>query len=167
MTADDLKFAAVSWLRFDRYCFAVATECGPFNADAFGMTSKSIYEVEVKLSWRDFQADFRKPKHDLYLGKFEAGKYDAPWLPHMFYFMAPEELAKEISNELERVQSPYGVMRPFPWNSGSVTHSGAVIRRAKRFKRPPPQDEILVTTQLRMASEYVTLMSKVLAREAK
>lgn len=63
-----------------------------WEADYFSIsTSNYAYEVEIKLSKSDFQADFKKKKHTLFK-EVKENKSRARKLPHKFYFACPVNL---------------------------------------------------------------------------
>jgi len=107
MTSDYIKHYLHFYYRFKRQYDYVATEVDlgvPFInygniADLAVCNDKELIEIEVKISLKDFKADFKKLKHEVYRGaepdflKREYIKKKYNYItPNKFYFAIPNEL---------------------------------------------------------------------------
>ena len=139
MNSEYLKACLVSYFRFKRGVSLLATECGWFSADVLFVRKQRLHEVEIKTSWSDFKADFKKPKHEFFLkgvvhpsmkemvyAKDNNGRYILEngyakrvgkklcsvykcSNPHYFSFAVPEVLGEKILKELESNYPEYGL----------------------------------------------------------
>lgn len=102
-----MKLVLQSYFRFKKQHSIVASEVGAFNADILTISKKNeLIEVEIKTSKADFNADFKKKKHQFYKLAKNA------WTPHKFYFAVPKEILEYCANKL--VGSPYGLLEITP-----------------------------------------------------
>jgi hypothetical protein len=152
VASEQIKTAVLCWLRFGRRYPYVCTEVGRFSADVLGATTKSITEVEVKVSKSDFRADFanKKNKHALY--KNVSPRYrGAGWLPNQMYFAVPEAM-KDFALEQLAAQNPrYGLMI-FKDGLADI-HALECVKTAQKLHTVAPSPKILENILLRMGSE--------------
>ena len=146
-TSEEMKLAALKWLRFGRQCFAVATEFGNFSADVIGLNAKSLYEIEVKRSKSDFLADFKKGKHRLY------GSSLMSHCPNYLYFLVPLEMVDWAVLKMREIEAPYGVMAYGKYPAISVA------RRCKRMKTTN-RGQVEIDIMLRMGSDYLNIYDR-------
>jgi len=150
MNASQLKLAALCWFRFKKRCQYIATEVGMYSADVAATNEKYLYEVEVKISERDFRADFIKPKHKFYHAPIQPAGL---WVPNKFYFMVPSNMVDFALRELEK-HPDYGLLtvnwKAWEHDPGEVI----TVKQAKFLHRDPPHPKHVVNRMLlRMSSE--------------
>ena len=148
--SEAIKTAVMCWLRFGRRYPYVCTEAGRFNADVIGATTKSITEVEVKVSKSDLRADWTKNKHAYY--RHVSPLYrGAGWIPNQMYFAVPESMKDFALEQLASQNSKYGLMtfNPELANDSALT----CVRTAQKLHTAPPSPKVLENILLRMGSE--------------
>ncbi len=145
VTSAILKNVLLSYYRYERRYSHVVTEF--FDADVVVSNQKITIECEVKISWKDYRADWSKKKH--------TDNYKSMFKPNMFYFAAPEELALRIKDDLEQKSSKYGVI--------AITKEGTVkvLRKASKLHTTKVADKILERMVARLTSEMITLRHKI------
>ena len=145
VTSTILKNVLLSYYRYERGYSHVVTEF--FNADVVVSNQKIAVECEVKISWKDYRADWSKKKH--------TDNYKSMFKPNMFYFAAPEELALHIKDDLEQKSSKYGVI--------AITKESTVkvLRKASKLHTTKVADKILERMVARLTSEMITLRHKI------
>ena len=145
VTSAIIKNVLLSYYRYERGYSHVVTEF--FDADVVVSNQKIAIECEVKISWKDYRADWSKKKH--------TDNYRSMFKPNMFYFAAPEELALRIKDDLEQKSSKYGVI--------AITKEGMVkvLRRASKLHTTKVADKILERMVARLTSEMITLRHKI------
>ena len=145
VTSAILKNVLLSYYRYERGYSHVVTEF--FNADVVVSNQKIAIECEVKISWKDYRADWSKKKH--------TDNYKSVFKPNMFYFAAPEELALHIKDDLEQKSSKYGVI--------AITKESTVkvLRKASKLHTTKVTDKILERMVARLTSEMITLRHKI------
>ena len=108
MNSKIIKAAVIYYYRFKRRHLYFCTE---YNNEADVLCSNGVGrfdEIEIKISWSDFLADFKKVKHEEYrTGKLNYGGRNLT--PTYFWFAAPIELAKRIHIYILEHKLPYGV----------------------------------------------------------
>lgn len=145
VTSAILKNVLLSYYRYERGYSHVVTEF--FDADVVVSNQKITIECEVKISWKDYRADWSKKKH--------TDNYKSMFKPNMFYFAAPYDLAVRIQGDLEERSSKYGVI--------VITEHGTVqvLRKAKKLHTNTVTEKILTYMVSRLTSELITLRHKV------
>ena len=145
ITSAILKNVLLSYYRYERGYSHVVTEF--FDADVVVSNQKIAIECEIKVSWKDYRADWSKKKH--------TDNYKSMFKPNMFYFAAPEELALHIKEDLEQKSSKYGVI--------AITKEGTVkvLRKASKLHTNKVTDKILERMVARLTSEVITLRHKI------
>lgn len=145
ITSAILKNVLLSYYRYERGYSHVVTEF--FDADVVVSNQKIAIECEIKVSWKDYRADWSKKKH--------TDNYKSMFKPNMFYFAAPEELALRIKEDLEQKSSRYGVI--------AITKEGTVkvLRKASKLHTSKVTDKILERMVARLTSEVITLRHKI------
>ena len=145
VTSAILKNVLLSYYRYERGYSHVVTEF--FDADIVVSNQKIAIECEVKISWKDYHADWSKKKH--------TDNYKSMFKPNMFYFAAPYDLAVRIQGDLEERSSKYGVI--------AITEHGTVqvLRKAKKLHTNTVTEKILTYMVSRLTSELITLRHKV------
>ena len=145
VTSAILKNVLLSYYRYERGYSHVVTEF--FDADVVVSNQKIAIECEVKISWKDYRADWSKKKH--------TDNYKSMFKPNMFYFTAPEELALRIKDDLEQKSSKYGVI--------AITKEGTVkvLRKASKLHTTKVTDKVLERMVARLTSEMITLRHKI------
>ena len=145
VTSAILKNVLLSYYRYERGYSHVVTEF--FDADVVVSNQKIAIECEVKISWKDYRADWSKKKH--------TDNYKSMFKPNMFYFAAPEELALRIKDDLKQKSSKYGVI--------AITKEGAVkvLKKAPKLHTTKVADKILERMVARLTSEMITLRHKI------
>lgn len=166
------------FLRFEKQCSFVATEAGFFNSDVIGIDKKNrLQEFEVKVSWSDFLADFKKSKHELFLGgkpRDLMGHYETingkiirheesqvlqryiEFIPYKFYFVVTPGLKDKVLTHIENNKYPYGVY---------VVGEGVfeLAKRARVINDQAATDRVKDVIALRMSSEIVGLRDSFLS----
>lgn len=104
-TADDLKIAIMKKYRYDKQFEMSATEVEFCDIIITNHDKTPIIEVETKVSWQDFLADFKKPKHHNY------SILKGNCIPDYFYFGVPETLHSRCLEYLNKCQyKHYGLI---------------------------------------------------------
>lgn len=157
MHSSELKFEALSWLRYDRQHDFIATEFGNYCADVFAATQTKTTEVEVKVNLYDLRKDFNKVKHRFYL---EPQKYLGDWrghfIPSYFFFMVPASLSEEAA-ELCRVHNNhYGVLTFDPLAEYGKKY--VVTKRCKRIHEKETNQGVLSALARRMSTELLVAL---------
>lgn len=121
ITADELKVAILKKYVYEKHYDLAATEVHYCDIVITTLDANPIIEVETKISYNDFLADFDKEKHKKYL-RLEG------MVPDYFFFGVPDYMEKQVLEYLENSDySYYGVIVV---NSvGFVT----TVKKAKRF----------------------------------
>lgn len=104
-TADDLKVAFMKYFRFDRQYNMCATEVEYCDVIVTNYDKTPIIEVETKVTFNDFLADFKKPKHHNY------SILKGNTIPDYFYFGVPINLKERVLDYLNKCQyKHYGLL---------------------------------------------------------
>lgn len=172
------KSVLCHWLRFEKQCPFVATEAGFFNSDVLAIDKKNkLTEFEIKVSWSDFLADFKKPKHELFLGGSPhslMGHYETingktekypekrilqrylEFIPSKFYFVVTSAMKDSVLNHIEKYGYPYGVY---------VVEEGVfeLTKRARVIHENGVTIRVKDVIALRMSSEIATLRDRLTA----
>lgn len=110
MNSDLLKNEILKYFRFKRQFYLCATEVnnGFEIADILVSNGKKIIEIEIKISYSDFLADFKKRKHKkVYIGN---NIYRLDYLKaNKFYFCIPHDLKEKCLEYLNKNNLPYGL----------------------------------------------------------
>lgn len=100
---------AANFLFYRKQCHIVSFERGlhPIgNPDVIGVTKdKDLIEVEIKISFSDFKANFEK----LSIKRYE----NMPiWRPHYFYFLVHPDISEKCLNHLQAIKTDikYGLI---------------------------------------------------------
>lgn len=157
-----IKYEALKWLRLEQRCAFIATECGPFMADALGCNEKKMMEIEAKISLSDLRADFRKGKHTAYgklLAEYGLGGWNQQWTPTHFYYAVTPELVEPCRSLLtaHKVEK-YGIIECDSKDllgDGSLHVTFKVVKRADWLHKNPPNAHVKYTVALRMGSELL------------
>lgn len=121
VTADDLKVSIMKSFIEDKGFDIAATEVHYCDIIITNLKAMPIVEIETKINWYDFLADFEKPKHKKYLN-------NEGMVPDYFFFGVPESLVERCEEYLKNsIYNYYGLI--------SVSSSGYVYTsmKAKRF----------------------------------
>lgn len=150
--ANQCKNALLAYFRFKRGYPYVATEY--LECDVVAAKSSEWIEVEVKVSWSDYCAEWKKKKHR------EGGlprSREAKYTPNRKYFAAPPGLAQRMANDCAINHPEYGVLSI--WTEEEINY----VRRAKVLHRNEPNSKTLDGIIARVTSELITLRKKVRA----
>lgn len=121
ISADELKVAIMKKYIYDKHYDLAASEVHYCDIVVSNINGDPIIEIETKISFNDFLADFDKEKHEKYL-KLEG------MVPDYFFFGVPDYLEKQVLDFLNESKfSYYGVI--------SVNSVGFVttVKKAKKF----------------------------------
>lgn len=143
-----LETKGMAYLRFKKTCQIVCTESPCLNGDVVGYDGKFIYEIEVKRSYSDFKADFKKVK------KHENMATDKGLANYFWFLVAPhleEKCLKYLDEEVDCKK--YGLLIP----SDKGFEYVKVIRPARRIHDRPPHPTRIRNLQRRMSSELVNI----------
>lgn len=149
--ANQCKNALLAYFRFKRGYPYVATEY--LECDVVAAKSSEWIEVEVKISWSDYCAEWKKKKHKDVLSIYIKNKYS----PNRKYFAAPPSLAQRIANDCAENHPEYGVLSI--WTEEDITF----VRRATTLHKEQPTCNTLDGIISRVTSELITLRRKVRA----
>ena len=137
MNAEILKTEILKLYRFKRQYYICATEVntGIEIADILCMDDKEIIEIEIKITWKDFLADFRKSKHLAIKPHLKYIYLKA----NRFYFCVPSEIDEKCMNYLKDKNYEYGLIvytTEQAYNRGKLIFNGKLtqIKRCKRLK---------------------------------
>lgn len=150
--ANQCKNALLAYFRFKRGYPYVATEY--LECDVVAAKSSEWIEVEVKISWSDYCAEWKKKKHkDGGLSIYIKNKYS----PNRKYFAAPPSLAQRIANDCAENHPEYGVLSI--WTEEEIN----IVRRATTLHKDQPTCNTLDGIISRVTSELITLRRKLRA----
>lgn len=149
--ANQCKNALLAYFRFKRGYPYVATEY--LECDVVAAKSSEWIEVEVKISWSDYCAEWKKKKHKDGLSIYIKNKYS----PNRKYFAAPPSLAQRIANDRAENHPEYGVLSI--WTEEDITF----VRRATTLHKEQPTCNTLDGIISRVTSELITLRRKLRA----
>lgn len=147
--ANQCKNALLAFLRFHRGFQYVATEY--LDCDVVAATSKKWIEVEVKISWSDYCAEWKKDKHK---NGILGCNYDGKYHPNKKYFAAPPILAQRIAKDCAENHPEYGVLSI--WTDELANF----LRNAKTLHNDHPEQKVLDGIVARTTSELITLRKK-------
>lgn len=156
ITTDFLKTQVLSYWRYKRNYWMAATEVntGIEIADILLCDDKEIIEIEVKTTWSDFKADFKKVKHI---------KKDCEWMKKYFYLKANKFyfcVHPEISDKCQKY------LETNNYNYGLLTFSGelCILKSCRKLKelRPREIEQIKKSIIYRTSSEMVHLRKELL-----
>ncbi len=99
-----IKAHLLNYFRFHRGYMYIACECGDYKADFIACDGKEFIEVEIKTTYQDFIADFKKRKHKRYK------KLSGMWTPNRFYFIVPENIVEKCAEYLRTAKLKYGLL---------------------------------------------------------
>ena len=150
--ANQCKNALLSLLRFKRGFQYVATEY--LDCDVIAATSQKWIEVEVKISWADYCAEWKKDKHKEGMLRCD---YDGKYFPNKKYFAAPPKLAQRIAQDCADHHPEYGVI------SICSEELANYLRNAKTLHTNHPSQKTLDGIVARITSELITLRRKLRA----
>ncbi len=124
------------------------------NEDVFGIDKHGrLYRIEVKVSWSDFMAEWKKDKHDPNGMRFNVPGMDY----HKAWYAAPNDLAARMALYFKERNSPNGVIQNY---FGENFNTMRVIKKA-RVLSPISQD--LFKSGLEMRADpneyYVSVQS--------
>lgn len=155
--SSDMAIAAILWLKTKKGCYLHCTEYGyAWRADAIGSNGDMVYEVEVKTSWSDFQADFRNKvrKHETYNSVGKTSRYN--YKPNYLYYLVPRPLSERVAKFLKENEQykKYGVLymddRGEIWSAKSV----------KKLHDTPIAESVKTGMISRMSNEYIYLIKQ-------
>ncbi len=131
------------------YICATEVDTGIEIADVLLMNDKEIIEIEIKLTWPDFLADFKKPKHIIPPNKSHL-KY-IYLKANRFYFCVPSPLKEKCVNYLNENHYEYGLIV----SNEYITQ----IKRCKRLKELDFNEQESIKKQIirRATSELIKL----------
>lgn len=159
MNSLSMALDAILWLKQEKGCFLHCTEYGyEWRADAIGFNGKDLIEVEVKTSWTDFKADFKKvKKHQVLLDKYNGclGKIPYNYIPNYLYYLVTPDLAVNAIKYLKANNLPYGVMiykEPDDYQQKGYFESA---KNVKRIHTDPISEKLKSTMMARMSNEYI------------
>ena len=142
-----METRGMAWLRYKKKCLVVTTESGrPLNGDVVGYDGKFIYEIEIKQSFSDFKADFRKIK------KHQNMAVEKGMANYFTYLVVPEIADKCL--EFLQDYPKYGLMIPEP---DLAWHSCRILKSTRRIHNRSPHVRRIHDLQLRMASEQMAM----------
>ena len=122
ITADELKVAIMKKYVFEKHYDLAASEVHYCDIVITTLEANPIIEVETKISFNDFLADFDKEKHKKYLNL-------EGMVPDYFFFGVPDYMEKQVLAYLnESEYNYYGVI---------VVNSVGFVSTVKKAKRFP------------------------------
>ena len=155
--SSDMAIAAILWLKAKKGCYLHCTEFGyNWRADAIGTDGKLLYEVEVKTSWSDFQADFRNKiaKHAVYTEVRKKSRYD--YKPNYMYYLVPQALSERAAKFFKENEQykKYGVL--YMDQHGEIWSAKSV----KQLHNTPITEGLKKQMIGRMSNEYIYLIKQ-------
>ncbi len=158
-----MRAAATEWLRYERRCYIVTWERGPWDnlghrPDVMGVpVSREIVEIEIKRTFQDFKHDAEKniwKRRDL---------FKQAWPAFFYYFVLPELQEKC----LPMIRDGCGLLT---YNPGKLTHAGlpeiVCVKRATRSRDAKRLTVRQMTEMVRHLSGTLTSAGAQLARYA-
>lgn len=164
LTSVDLKYYILSYYRYIRHFFVVATEVPVLNhfvADVIAATNRDVVEIEIKTSLADFFKEFqsKESKHNMYLTgsinnvKLKPIQYKK--MPNRLFYAAEKHLIPDILRVLRG--TPYGLISVDTSKSQPVE----VVKPANKLHTIFPQ-RVYNRAILRCTSELCTLYKDLL-----
>lgn len=155
--SSDIAIAAILWLKVKKGCYLHCTEFGyNWRADAAGTDGKMMYEVEVKTSWSDFQADFRNKirKHEIYNSMQKPRGYD--YKPNYMYYLVPKGMSERVAKFFKENEQykKYGVL--YMDEHGEIWSAKSV----KKLHDTPVTESVKKRMIGRMSNEYIYLIKQ-------
>jgi len=144
------------WLRYGKKMPIVCTEAGAdeWPADVLAMNKSTCIEVEVKISRSDIFNDFTKKEAKHYAYKNATDRASSTsWVPNFFYFLVPEELAKEAVEIISQKQPKAGIIAfsyDFGFRNGQRIR---LVKPATELHNLKPSAKLRAKALLRMGSE--------------
>lgn len=163
VSSDDVKLGLMILTRFNQSAVMTLTEAGIYSADVLCYDKKKkLIEYEVKVSFTDLKADFKKQeKHKRYLNAInESNENKIDCIPHYFYYVVPETILSEAAAYLAKYPK-YGIVSykniPFYPTVNWLSSSGffSVIRRPKLLRTMEVGQQELFRLQKRLSSELI------------
>ncbi len=157
--SDFLKHQIIGYFRLKRQFPIACTEILNKDIIVGKITSDGIYptvEIETKISFSDFKADFKKRKH---LNPSLLGV-------DQFYFGVAPSIVNKVVSFLDERNSPYGVVSlPQSFTDEELIYQNAwdkfiVYRSAKKLENLKPVSSQLIFS--RMSSELFRLQNRYL-----
>jgi len=142
-----MKACLCAYFRFSRGVGQIATEVGEFNSDFLAIRKGNMFEIEIKTSKADLNADFKKRKHTIY----EQDK--SVWTPNYFYFAVPNNLVEYAFAKC--VDNNYGVLEIL--ESGPWKERVRVVKRAKKLHNRFAPEKVKYYLINRLSSEMANL----------
>lgn len=146
--SDNLKNAVLEYYRFARRYYLCATEVRFRHhvADILVMNEKEIIDIEIKVSYTDFLADFKKRKH-----KKIQEQYSYLY-SNKLYYCVPANIKEQCLLYLTTNNKPYGLLS---YSYGKI----AVIKQSKKINDLPKSVVAGIKHKiiLRLSSEMVFL----------
>ena len=157
MDSNYIKACLCAYFRFSKRCFHISTEVGRFNCDFLAISGETSFEVEIKTSKEDLNADFRKAKHRIYEMKCDQ------WTPNYFYFCVPPELLDHAIAKCAGTK--YGVMKAYSEDDKSKSkymfkERISVVKKAVKLHNNLVSDHLRKTVLARQSSEMANLRIK-------
>lgn len=151
MTSDYLKTIVLDYWIYKRGYYLCATEVrsGPDIADVLVSDDKEIIEIEVKISYSDFLADYKKRKY-FYNDKIPMS--DHFFLKaNKFYFLVPAEMGERCLKYLTDNRLPYGLL--------SYNGTLNILKSCRRLKELKEREMLSIKDAIihRATSELVML----------
>lgn len=166
MTSKILKAIAISYLRFRKQYFLCGTEIGLFNSDVLCSNDKLSFEIEVKVSFSDFKADFKKEKHKYYNNtilddkdnlsgyKIRKIKSNLNHVPNYFVFLVTQDIADDCLKylELKPEYNKYGLATVK--NVGAIFADNIIfLKKPKKLHNSAISENAKIVLLKRMSSE--------------
>jgi len=160
LSSSDMAVKAIIWLKRNKRCYVHCTEFGNnWRADAIGTDGKLVYEIEIKTSWADFQADFKnkEKKHSTYMKEDSKAYGYMAYKANYLWYLVPEYLVKNTTRFLiENEQySKYGILT---FNKNNEIISAKSVKQLHKEIISPKIEKQMIA---RMSNEYIYLLESV------
>lgn len=153
-----IKLSLMTYYKFINKFIYVCTECIN-HADVIALNKQKLVEIEVKISKSDLKADFKKPKHRLYLNA-EVNIKTKPTrtIPNEFYFCTTRDLQDIALELIKQHNDNYGLM--ICESYGFVGDNIKVVKKAKPLHKQLPKANYFDVVVKRMGNMIINFMKE-------
>lgn len=159
ITSNIIKASLLHYFRFIRNEIC-STEYSYRKMDIASITeNKLLKEVEIKINLSDLRADKKKRKHYIYK-KISIDYWKTIIYPNYFYFCVPTQLLNEAKNEINKINTSYGLIEYIEDRHNRKRRLDKRIRIIKRAKLLHSRKAYLYHMALRNCSELCQFYKK-------
>lgn len=156
INSDYIKLCLMAYYKFINKYIYVCTEAIN-HADVIAVNKSKLVEIEIKTSKSDLKADFKKPKHRLYLNAETNVKTKLTRIiPNEYYFCTTKELQEDALKLIEEYNNKYGLLICNTY--GFIGENIQVIKKAKSLHKQIPKQSYFDIIVKRMGNMIINFM---------